>query len=186
MAIAVVLLLGAGFYTLSLSKTPALSKLRLDALRPALSESEANSPAAEPQAVANLLPPLAAGQGPLSPADVSALMDHFRVAYETRDSARLLGLFAPNAIENGRRGLGAIGGQWRDRLGALEQVHYTMGGLEVEPRGVRAAVRTPFAISYRGRSGVAGEVRGLAEWELERRDGVPRIVLLNYRLETES
>jgi hypothetical protein len=58
--------------------------------------------------------------------------------------------------------------------------------LAVEPRGAHASVRGPFIITYHRRDGGEGEIRGQAEWQLERRDGRPRIVQLNYRLDPTS
>jgi hypothetical protein len=120
---------------------------------------------------------------PLSSAEAAALIDDFRAAYEARDVERLLGLFAADASENGRRGLEAIGAAYRTSLPSFTEVRYSMPRFSVEPRGPRADVRAPFVISYRKTGGASGEVRGQAEWQVERRHGQPRIVALNYRLD---
>ena len=103
-----------------------------------------------------------------------------RHAGEARDVNALLGLFAPDAEENGRHGTDAIAAGYRASLPALAEVRYELARLVVEPRGGRTEVRGPFVISYRN-DGKPGELRGEAVFELERRDGRPRIVRLNYR-----
>jgi hypothetical protein len=112
------------------------------------------------------------------------VIDEFRTAYEARDVDRLLQLFSTDASQNGVRGLDAIGSSYRESLPALNDVHYTMASFSVEPRGQRADVRAPFVITYRTATGASGEIRGHAEWELERRDGRTAIVALNYRLDS--
>ena len=84
------------------------------------------------------------------------------------------------------RGLDAIAANYRATLPTLSQVRYSMPSLAVKGGGPRAAVLAPFFISYRNGEGVSGEVRGQAEWALERRDGRPRIVALSYRLDPTS
>ncbi len=128
----------------------------------------------------------AAADGPLSAAEAAALVEAFRVAYEARDVDRLVELFSDDADENGVRGLDAIAANYRATLPTLSQVRYSMPSLAVKGGGPRAAVLAPFFISYRNAEGVSGEVRGQAEWALERRDGRPRIVALSYRLDPTS
>src|SRR5437667_204518 len=128
----------------------------------------------------------AAADGPLSAAEAAALVEAFRAAYEARDVDRLVELFSDDADENGVRGLDAIAANYRATLPTLSQVRYSMPSLAVKGDGPRAAVLAPFFISYRNGEGVSGEVRGQAEWALERRDGRPRIVALSYRLDPTS
>jgi len=128
----------------------------------------------------------AAADGPLSAAEAAALVEAFRTAYEARDVDRLVELFSDDADENGVRGLDAIAANYRATLPTLSQVRYSMPSLAVKGGGPRAAVLAPFFISYRNAEGVSGEVRGQAEWALERRDGRPRIVALSYRLDPTS
>src|SRR5437773_1330824 len=128
----------------------------------------------------------AAADGPLSAAEAAALVEAFRAAYEARDVDRLVELFSDDADENGVRGLDAIAANYRATLPTLSQVRYSMPSLAVKGGGPRAAVLAPFFISYRNAEGVSGEVRGQAEWALERRDGRPRIVALSYRLDPTS
>jgi hypothetical protein len=147
------------------------------------------APAPEPVAPAEPHAPApraaAPGEGPISTIEAANVVDEFRAAYEARDVDRLLGLFAPDASENGRTGLDTIGAAYRSTLGGLEDIQYTLRSLAVDARGSRTAVRAPFLIAYRRPGGQRSEIRGTAEWTLERRDGEPRIVELNYRLEPE-
>ncbi|HUE30355.1 MAG TPA: nuclear transport factor 2 family protein, partial [Verrucomicrobiae bacterium] len=128
----------------------------------------------------------AVADGPLSAAEAAALVEAFRAAYEARDVDRLVELFSDDADENGVRGLDAIASNYRATLPTLSQVRYSMPSLAVKGDGPRAAVIAPFFITYRNAEGVSGEVRGQAEWALERRDGHPRIVALSYRLDPTS
>src|SRR5438552_3308963 len=146
------------------------------ALAPDDAAASEGKPAAQPAAV----------DGPLSAAEAAALVEAFRTAYEARDVDRLAELFSDDADENGVRGLGAIAANYRATLPTLSQVRYSMPSLAVKGGGPRAAVLAPFFISYRNAEGVSGEVRGQAEWALERRDGRPRIVALSYRLDPTS
>jgi general secretion pathway protein A len=240
-AAALVVVLGAGLYTVSLSRmrldeltppfpvaegeelaliaeepatptaivaeepAPTAAEAAPPAEQPAVAAPEPAAPSAQPVAATEppkpaAVEPVAAAaekspapadpvpvnDGALSSIEVATVIEQFRAAYEARDAERLLGLFAPDAAENGRRGLDAIGAQYRDRLGALEQVRYSVPSMAVEARGLRADARTPFVITYTQRGGATGEVRGQAEWEIERRDGRARIIQLNYRLDGES
>jgi general secretion pathway protein A len=126
------------------------------------------------------------GATPLSPVEAAALIDEFRAAYEARDVERLIGLFAADASANGVRGLDAIDSMYRANLPNLSEVRYTMPRFSVEPRRAGADVRAPFVITYRKASGDSGEIRGQAEWQLERRQGRPRIIALDYRLDPQS
>jgi general secretion pathway protein A len=130
--------------------------------------------------------PLPPRTGPLTPQEATTVVDEFRNAYEARDVDRLLGLFAADAAENGRQGLDSIATAYRGSLQLLDHVRYMLPSLAVEPRGAHATVRGPFIITYHRRDGGEGEIRGQAEWQLERRDGRPRIVQLNYRLDPAS
>jgi len=146
------------------------------ALDPDDAAASEGKPAAQP----------AVADGPLSAAEAAALVEAFRAAYEARDVDRLVELFSDDADENGVRGLDAIAANYRATLPTLSQVRYSMPSLAVKGGGPRAAVLAPFFISYRNAEGVSGEVRGQAEWALERRDGRPRIVALSYRLDPTS
>ncbi len=152
---------------------PPAAIAALDADDAAASEGK---PAAQP----------AVADGPLSAAESAGLVEAFRAAYEARDVDRLVELFSDDADENGVRGLDAIAANYRATLPTLSQVRYWMPSLAVKGDGPRAAVLAPFFISYRNAEGVSGEVRGQAEWALERRDGRPRIVALSYRLDPTS
>jgi len=123
------------------------------------------------------------GDGPVSAGEAAQVVEEFRAAYEARNLDRLLRLFAADAAENGRRGRDAIASGYRSSLSTLADVHYTLADVLVEPRGARADVRAPFHLTYRQASGGSGEIRGEAEWQVERRDGRARIVALNYRFE---
>jgi general secretion pathway protein A len=122
----------------------------------------------------------------LTPDEATAVVDEFRAAYEARDVDRLEQLFADDASANGVRGRDAIATAYRASLATLSDVHYTMPRFWVEPRGQGADVRAPFVITYRTSDGTPGEIHGQAEWGLERRDGHPRIVVLDYRLEPQG
>jgi general secretion pathway protein A len=158
--------------------------LSLVSLRQDTGDADDDASAGPPAATAAERPEAAApADSPLTAAEAASLIDEFRSAYEARDVDRLLALFTADASENGRRGLDAIGAAYRASLPGFSEVRYAMPRFSVEPHGARAAVRAPFVISYRKQTGASGEVRGQAEWELERREGHPRIVALNYRLE---
>jgi ketosteroid isomerase-like protein len=159
--------------------------------RPAARPTEPAAPspapvvAAAPSAAVAAVPPAGpeARQGPLSALEATALVDEFRAAYEARDVERLVALFAEDAIENGREGREAIAAAYRSTLPALAQVGYGIARLAVEPRGSRAEVRAPFVLRYTHPGGEVHELHGEAEWALERREGRPQIVVLNYRLD---
>jgi hypothetical protein len=157
----------------------------LAAVEPAPAADPPPAPAAFPPAADtdDALPPRT---GPLTPLEATTVVDEFRNAYEARDVDRLLKLFAADAAENGRQGLDSIATAYRDSLKLLDRVRYMLPSLAVEPRGAHATVRGPFIITYHRRDGGEGEIRGQAEWQLERRDGRPRIVQLNYRLDPAS
>jgi general secretion pathway protein A len=155
---------------------------------PALASAD-EATAAEPPADAGAADATAGARAPalpLSPAEAAAVVDAFRAAYEARDVDRLVGLFAPDASENGVRGVEAIASVYRHKLPTMTDVRYSLPRFSIEPRGDRADVRGPFVIAYRTDDGAAGEIRGQAEWELARRDGAVRIVALNYRLDPEG
>jgi len=128
----------------------------------------------------------AAADAPLSNAEAAALVDEFRAAYEARDVDRLVQLFAEDADKNGVRGLEAIAASYRNTLPTLSDVRYSVPTLAVTRQGARAEVRAPFILAYHNAEGVGGEIRGQAEWSLERRAGRARIVALSYRLEPSS
>jgi len=130
--------------------------------------------------------PAAVASDAVSSAEAAALIDEFRAAYEARDVERLVQLFAPDASENGLRGVEAIASSYRDRLPRFTEVRYAMPRFSIEAQGPRVDVRGPFVISYRETAGTTGEIRGQVEWALERRAGRARIVALNYRLDPQS
>ncbi len=141
-------------------------------------------PAAPPTPIAPFVAPV--GNGPVSSGEATAVIDAFRAAFDARDADALRALFAADAVENGRGDRERIASTYRTQFGSLDEVRYTLAHLAVEPRGERADVRSPFVIDYRAPSGASGEIRGEAEWHLERREGRPLIVALDYRLEPES
>ncbi|HZP43139.1 MAG TPA: AAA family ATPase [Candidatus Binatia bacterium] len=171
-AIGLVLVLAAVLGALSLNRE------RME--RAAIAAREAVLPAPPPAIE------LPVGEGPVSPAEAKRVVDAFRAAFEARDADRLVPLFADDAAENGIRGRDTIVNGYRSRLRLLAEVRYTLPRVAIEPRGDGADVRSPFVIAYRAPNGFSGEVRGEAEWALERRDGRPLIVALNYRLEADS
>jgi ketosteroid isomerase-like protein len=138
----------------------------------------ADAPAAAPAP-----DPVPAAGTPVTPGEATAVIDQFRSAYEARDVERLVQLFSTDASQNGVQGIDAIRSSYRDSLPALNDVHYELSTFSIEPRGERADVRGPFVITYRTSNGASGEIRGHAEWELERREGRASIVALNYRLD---
>jgi general secretion pathway protein A len=142
-------------------------------------------PVAAPADAVAAAPPAGARpiEGPVLALEATALVEQFRTAYESRDPERLVALFADDATENGRHGREAIAAAYRETLAAFGDVRYAVERVAVEPRGDRADVRAPFVIRYRRAGGEDGEIRGEAEWELERRGGRPLIVALSYRLD---
>ncbi len=198
LAAAVVMAMAVALYLLSIRQHGLPTAPQQTASVPAPAETAAVPEPPPPAAMAALAPDdaaasegkpaaqRAAADGPLSAAEAAALVEAFRVAYEARDVDRLVELFSDDADENGVRGLDAIAANYRATLPTLSQVRYSMPSLAVKGGGPRAAVLAPFFISYRNAEGVSGEVRGQAEWALERRDGRPRIVALSYRLDPTS
>jgi len=198
LAAAVVMAMAVALYLLSIRQHGLPAAPQQTASVPAPAETAAVPEPPPPAAMAALAPDdaaasegkpaaqRAAADGPLSAAEAAALVEAFRVAYEARDVDRLVELFSDDADENGVRGLDAIAANYRATLPTLSQVRYSMPSLAVKGGGPRAAVLAPFFISYRNAEGVSGEVRGQAEWALERRDGRPRIVALSYRLDPTS
>ena len=124
--------------------------------------------------------------GLLSTEEAATVVEQFRTAYEARDVDRLVQLFAPDAAENGTRGIDAIATGYRRMFVAIEELSYTLESLSIAPRGPAADVRGPFIIRYRESGGDRREVRGQAEWEVRRRDGRPLITALTYRLDPQS
>ncbi len=198
LAAAVVMAMAVALYLLSIRQHGLPAAPQQTASVPAPAETAAVPEPPPPAAMAALAPDdaaasegkpaaqRAAADGPLSAAEAAALVEAFRAAYEARDVDRLVELFSDDADENGVRGLDAIAANYRATLPTLSQVRYSMPSLAVKGGGPRAAVLAPFFISYRNAEGVSGEVRGQAEWALERRDGRPRIVALSYRLDPTS
>ena len=200
LAAAVVMAMAVALYLLSIRQhgLPAAPQQTASVPAPAETAAVPEPPPPPPAAMAALAPDdaaasegkpaaqRAAADGPLSAAEAAALVEAFRAAYEARDVDRLVELFSDDADENGVRGLDAIAANYRATLPTLSQVRYSMPSLAVKGGGPRAAVLAPFFISYRNAEGVSGEVRGQAEWALERRDGRPRIVTLSYRLDPTS
>jgi len=200
LAAAVVMAMAVALYLLSIRQhgLPAAPQQTASVPAPAETAAVPEPPPPPPAAMAALAPDdaaasegkpaaqRAAADGPLSAAEAAALVEAFRAAYEARDVDRLVELFSDDADENGVRGLDAIAANYRATLPTLSQVRYSMPSLAVKGGGPRAAVLAPFFISYRNAEGVSGEVRGQAEWALERRDGRPRIVALSYRLDPTS
>src|SRR5438093_3838697 len=198
LAAAVVVAMAVALYLLSIRQHGLPAAPQQTASVPAHAETAAVPEPPPPSAMAALAPDdaaasegkpaaqRAAADGPLSAAEAAALVEAFRAAYEARDVDRLVELFSDDADENGVRGLDAIAANYRATLPTLSQVRYSMPSLAVKGGGPRAAVLAPFFISYRNAEGVSGEVRGQAEWALERRDGRPRIVALSYRLDPTS
>jgi hypothetical protein len=115
-----------------------------------------------------------------TPAEARALVQAFRLAYEDRDVERLVGLFAPDATENGRSGLDAIAQAYRDAFAHIDDVQYALRDPDVSIRDGRAVVRGPFTISYSQPPAGSGEMHGTAAWQIVRRDGAARIVALDY------
>jgi len=125
-------------------------------------------------------------EGLLSTEEAASVVEEFRSAYEARNVDRLVELFAPDAAENGTRGVDAIAQGYRRMFTAIEELSYTLESLAIAPRGPAAEVRGPFIIRYREMGGDRHEVRGQAEWEVRRREGRPLITALTYRLDPQS
>ena len=125
-------------------------------------------------------------ESPLSTEEAAAVVEQFRTAYEARDVDRLVQLFAPDAAENGTRGVDAIASGYRRMFMAIEELSYRLESLSIAPHGPAAEVRGPFIIRYRESGGDHLEVRGQAEWEVRRREGRPLITALTYRLDPQS
>ena len=185
--VALLVAVAAAVYSLSLERM----RVERGALPPAAPPAAPVAPAPAPALPVAAAPPVAPGPRAPAPETISTmeaatLIDDFRAAYEARDVDKLVSLFAPDAAENGRRGLDVIATAYRSTLGGLADIRYTLKSLAVDARGQHTDVRAPFVISYRQPGGERSEIRGTAEWKLERRDGRPRIVELNYRLEPEA
>ena len=138
----------------------------VDPLPPAApSRVVASNNASEAIAVTPEVRPVRA-EGLLSTEEAATVVEQFRTAYEARDVERLVDLFAPDAAENGTRGIDAIAAGYRRMFTAIEELSYTLESLSIAPRGVAAEVRGPFIIRYRESGGDQREVRGQAEWEV--------------------
>jgi len=125
-------------------------------------------------------------EGLLSTEEAASVVEEFRSAYEARNVDRLVELFAPDAAENGTRGVDAIAQSYRRMFTAIDELSYTLESLAIAPRGPAAEIRGPFIIRYRETGGDRHEVRGQAEWEVRRREGRPLITALTYRLDPQS
>jgi hypothetical protein len=138
----------------------------------------AADPAADPEVKPTTDP--FADPTPPTPAEARALVHEFRLAYEDRDVPRLLGLFAPDATENGIEDLKAIGDAYRKAFAQIDGISYTLPDIVVTSKDDRVTVSGPFVITYRQEPNGSGEMRGTASWDIERRNGQPRIVALRY------
>ncbi len=117
---------------------------------------------------------------PPTPAEARALVHEFRLAYEDRDVPRLMTLFSPDASENGIEDLEAIAEAYRAAFAQIDGISYTLPDIVVVANDQRVTVSGPFVITYRQEPNGSGEMRGTASWDIERRDGKPRIVALRY------
>lgn len=183
-AAACVAALAVALYGLSLSGKDGDPTAPASPARLVASNTASEAIAATPAAAHDVRPVRA--DGLLSTEEAATVVEQFRTAYEARDVDRLVELFAPDAAENGTRGVEAIASGYRRMFTAIEELSYTLESLSIAPRGPAADVRGPFIIRYRESGGDRREVRGQAEWEVRRRDGRPLITALTYRLEPES
>lgn len=129
------------------------------------------------------LPPVATAE-PLTPADARALVESFRTAYESRDVTALGALLAPDVVHNEARGRTKVLGDYQAAFADIDQIQYHLPNLQVALRGQGTIVTSPFVISYRQGGGKRQELRGTAEWRVERRDGRPVIAALMYHFDS--
>jgi uncharacterized protein (TIGR02246 family) len=121
-------------------------------------------------------PPPPDPDAPVTPAEALPLVDEFRAAYESRDTERLVALFAPDATDNGRRGTTAIAEHYRRLFAGTEELRIAMTSVQLVPRDGSVTVRAPYTMRSRGTHGDWSQVDVRGEWRIERRDGRPRIV----------
>lgn len=150
------------------------------AVEPTAATPEPAAVAPEPTPVAEPAAAPVADTSPPTPAEARALVHEFRLAYEDRDVPRLMTLFSPDATENGIEDLEAIAEAYRAAFAQIDGISYTLPDIVVVENDGRVTVSGPFVITYRQEPNGSGEMRGTASWDIERRDGKPRIVALRY------
>jgi ketosteroid isomerase-like protein len=145
-------------------------------------EAPVRPPAADPKSTP---PPTALEPtGPVSAAEAAFLIEEFRLAYEARDVERIQRLFSADAVENDRHGREAVASGYQRAFENRSDIEYRLPSLRFEQRGDRAIVRSPFVTRFRTADGGAAQLNGSGEWQIERREGHPRIVVFKYELAT--
>lgn len=129
-------------------------------------------------------PPPAPVAEPLPPADARALIEAFRAAYEARDTEAIAALLAPDVQHNDLVGRVSMIDEYDAAFSDMRNVAYRLPALQVTVRDQQTVVSSPFVITYRQADGKRKEMRGSAEWQVERRDGRPMIAGLKYRVES--
>jgi general secretion pathway protein A len=113
-----------------------------------------------------------------TPPEARALVHEFLLAYEARDAGRVANLFAPDATDGAERGTSAIRASYERTFADLADVLFAVPRIDTIPRGERLSLTGPVVITYLDKTGTRGARRGTAEWEIVRRDGIPRITRL--------
>jgi ketosteroid isomerase-like protein len=167
-----------------------------------------DTPLADPTAIAAVppptLPPAAAPtpptlvppappplREPLTPADARSLVEAYRTAYAAQDVDALESLFAADATQrDGSRadaghvtGRGAIAAAYREAFETMGRVAYEVQTPQVALRDGTTVVSAPFVLRYRT-GAEETELRGHAEWQVERRDGRAVIAAFDYRYDS--
>ncbi len=104
----------------------------------------------------------------LTAADVGALLEHFRQAYERRNAEDMALLFSADAIENGRVGREAIARAYEQTFGTLESVRYVMRQPEIQVDGDTAEAIAPVTMAFVDTAGRSWAVDTLVHWWIVR------------------
>ena len=107
------------------------------------------------------------------------MIEEYAEALAARDEQRVLGVFAPTAVENGRRG-SDIGANYRRTFRQYAAIDYRVPDMQVTRRGPRVTIRGPFEVRSVDTAGQQILRTGTAEWQIERQGDRSQIVAFTY------
>ncbi|MFN8543424.1 MAG: AAA family ATPase [Candidatus Binatia bacterium] len=138
-------------------------------------------PAPVVAAVAPPPPPPPLPAGPPTAAEAVTVVEAFRVAYAARDAEAVAAVFSSDGRVNRARGRDAVAALYRATFRPWSAAQLTLPELQVIQQAPRTVVRSPLRIRYQRADGQPGQSTAWGEFQVERRDGVVRIVSLTYR-----
>jgi hypothetical protein len=118
-----------------------------------------------------------------SAADILALLEAFRVAYERKDLRALMGLFGAQPVEGETAGRPAVERLYTRNFAVLDGIRYELTDVEIGPAGDGQFVaRGRFRIraARPGDSTPTFDARGGVRWRVHRESGDLRIAGIDY------